>query len=287
MFANSRSPVVLTLRSAWRRRLALPHDHGAWVFLLGPLLIGLFAIPAPRTAWLPVGLVIVAALAAFLLRQPASIAVKALSGRRPRADLAPAALWAGLYGLLGLAALAGLTASGFGFLLLLAAPAAPMFIWHLWLISRRQERRRLGLALVGASVLALAAPAGLWVRVGWADPAGWWLWLLAWLQSAASIVYAYLRLAQRDWPAVPALKQRLRPAWRALACTTANLLLAAGLGVAGWLPPALPLPFAVQWLETIYGALRPAVGARPVLIGLRQLAVSSLFTLLFIVAWRW
>jgi hypothetical protein len=57
--------------------------------------------------------------------------------------------------------------------------------------------------------------------------------------------------------------------------------------MAGFLPQLLPVPYFLQWGETIWGALfRPAVGAKPTSIGFRQLAVSSLFTLLFILAWN-
>jgi len=42
----------------------------------------------------------------------------------------------------------------------------------------------------------------------------------------------------------------------------------------------------LQWAETIRGTLKPAVQAKPKAIGMRQLAVSTLFTLLFILAWQ-
>lgn len=77
----------MNLKPYFRRIIALPNEHGAWVFLLSPLLIGLFAAGRFTSAS---ALLIVAALAAFLLRQPVSILVKAYSGRRPRTDL-PAA----------------------------------------------------------------------------------------------------------------------------------------------------------------------------------------------------
>jgi hypothetical protein len=74
---------------------------------------------------------------------------------------------------------------------------------------------------------------------------------------------------------------------RALLYTTFNLLLVAGLAITGFLPSLLPLPYALQWAETVWGALfRPAVGLKPTTIGFRQLAVSSLFTLLFILTWN-
>jgi hypothetical protein len=36
----------------------------------------------------------------------------------------------------------------------------------------------------------------------------------------------------------------------------------------------------------VWGTLRPAVGVRPTLIGVRQLIVSTIFTVLFILTWR-
>jgi len=265
-----------------RRHIALPGEHGAWVFILSPLLIGLFAGGRWTVAS---AYLVVAAMAAFLIRQPVTVAIKAYSGRRSRRDLPAARFWIAVYGLVGLLALAGLVARGFAYILVLALPGLPVFAWHLYLVSRRLERRQVGVEVVGSGVLALAAPAGYWVGIDAPDPLGWWLFGLTWLQSAASIVYAYLRLEQRELDAAPPLPVRWRMARRALIYTTFNLALAITAALLGWLPKLLPLPFALQWLETLWGALRPAVGVRPTRIGLRQLAVSSLFTLLFILAW--
>ena len=274
---------TLTTRGLFRRHIALPTDHGSWVFLLSPLLIGLFAGGRWTPAVVPL---VVAALAAFLLRQPVTIAVKAYSGRRSRSDLPAAVLWILIYGLIGLLASAILLALGFWYLLVLALPAAPVFGWHLYLVARREERRQLGVEIVGSGVLALAAPAALWVTLGHADPRGWWLFALTWFQSAASIVHAYLRLEQRELIIAPELPMRLKMARRALLYTTFNLLAVIAFSLAGYLPLLLPLPYALQWAETVWGTLRPAVGVRPTLIGVRQLIVSSLFPLLFILTWR-
>jgi hypothetical protein len=46
-------------------------------------------------------------------------------------------------------------------------------------------------------VLALRAPAAFRVSIGCLDAARWWLRLLAWMQSTASIVDAYLSLESR------------------------------------------------------------------------------------------
>ena len=264
------------------RHVALPSDHGSWVFLLSPLLIGLFAGGRWSVASL---FLIIAALAAFLIRQPVTTAVKIYSGRRNRRELPAAWFWIGIYGLIGALGLVGLVIQGFAYLFILVLPGIPVFIWHLYLVSKRAERRQLGVEIVGSGVLALAAPAGYWIGVGSLDPIGWLLLVLTWLQSAASIVYAYLRLGQRDLPAVPAINERVRMGRRALIYTTFNIIFVAALSVANLVSPLLTIPYALQWLETIWGTLNPAIGKRPTAIGFRQLFVSSLFTLLFILTW--
>jgi len=87
---------------------------------------------------------------------------------------------------------------------------------NLWLVSRRAERRQAGIEIIATGVLALAAPAAYWVGKGWQDPLGWWLLLLTWFQSAASIMYAYLRLEQRELHALPDRPTQFRMARRAL-----------------------------------------------------------------------
>ena len=266
-----------------KRHVALPSDHGSWVFLFSPLLIGLFA----GGNWSLASLyLIIASLAAFLIRQPTSMVVKVYSGRRSKRDLPAAWFWIAVYGLIALLALVGLISHGYAYLLVLAVPGVPVFAWHLYLVSRRAERRQLGVELVGSGVLALAAPAGFWVGVGSPEPTGWLLLALTWLQSAASIVYAYLRLEQREWQAIPPTSMRIKPAQRALLYTSFNLLLALGLSLANITPTLLFIPYALQWVETIWGTLRPAVGYKPTAIGIRQLAVSTLFTILFIITWK-
>jgi hypothetical protein len=276
MTSQNRKPNV------FRRHVALPSDHGSWVFLLSPLLIGLFAGGSWSIADL---FLVVAALAAFLIRQPVTILVKVFSGRRSRRDLPAAWFWIGIYALIGTIGLVGLFLQGFAFIFILALPGIPVFIWHLYLVSKRAERRQMGVEIVASGVLALAAPAGYWLGVGWADPLGWLLFALTWLQSAASIVYAYLRLQQRELTEIPEINTRLKMGRRALTYTTFNVALVLLLAVTSIVSLLLILPYSLQWLETIYGTLVPALGKRPTMIGLRQLIVSSLFTLLFILTW--
>lgn len=273
---------ALTTKNLWRKHIALPQDHGSWVFLFSPLLIGIFA--AGR--WhLDIFFLVVAAMAAFLSRQPATILTKVLSGRRGRRDLTPSIFWLGIYSLIGALALGWLITQGFAYLLYLAIPGVPVFLWHLWLVGRRAERRQIGVELVGTGVLALAAPAAYWVGVGSPDATGWVLFALVWLQSAASIVYAYLRLEQRTLDSVPDREGLWKMGGRAFLYTSFNLALTLVLSITGRIPALLWLPYFVQWGETIWGITHPAVKVKPTTIGFRQLAVSTIFTILFIVTW--
>jgi hypothetical protein len=266
-----------------RKQIFLPQDHGSWVFIFSPLIIGLFA--GGRFAVDSLSLVL-AATASFLVRQPVTIAVKAHSGRRAKSDLPAARFWIVLYGAILLVALIVLIRAGFGYLIYLAIPGLPVFVWHLWLVSRREERRQINVEILATGVLSLAAPAAYWVGLGRYDPAGWWLWVLIWMQTAASIVYAYLRLEQRERAEDQTRTGLWQSGFRAFAYTTFNLVAVLLLGVASILPPLLFLPYLLQWSETLWGIFHPAIRWKPTRIGIRQLVVSVLWTILFIITWR-
>ena len=273
------------MRDYFKKQIALPQDHGSWVFIFSPLLIGIFA---GGNFTLSTFNLILAAMSAFLIRQPMTVIVKAYSGRRPKSDLLPARFWVLIYGSIAALALLGLILQGFWFLLILAVPGVPVFAWHLWLVSQRAERKQAGIEVIATGVLSLVAPAAYWVGVGRYDPLGWWLFLWTWLQSAASIVYAYLRLEQRelkqDQAAVKSGSEMWKMGKRAFLYTSFNLGASLILGWINLIPPFIFIPFLVQWLETIWGITHPSIGWKPVRIGIRQLAVSILWTILFIMA---
>jgi hypothetical protein len=264
------------------KHVALPSEHGAWVFLFSPLLIGM-ALGGFRPASL---LLLVAALSAFLIRQPITIAVKAYSGRRPRTELPAARFWMVVYGTTAGLAAVGLMLMGYAALFWLAVPALPVMAWHLWLVRRRAERRQALMEIVAGGALALAAPAAFWVGLGQNNPFGWWLWALCWAQTTGSILYAYLRLEQRVLPAPPPRLQRWQMAAVPLLFNLAVFGLVLTLSLAGVLPRHLPLAFLIQPLEVVWGAENPAVRLKPKTIGIRQFVISSLFTLAFILLWR-
>ena len=70
-----------------------------------------------------------------------------------------------------------------------------------------------------------------------------------------------------------------------ISLTSLNLLGVAALGADGLISQALTLAYVPQWIETAWGTYRPAIGYKPSWIGVRQLSVSTLYTLLFV--WTW
>jgi YwiC-like protein len=266
-----------------RKHVAIPQDHGSWVFILSPLLIGIFAGDTFTRATFSL---VIAVLAAFMLRQPATILIKIYSNRRTRNDIASARFWFVVYGAIALTGLIALWFDGYSYIFYLALPGVAIFAWHLWLVSRREERRQLNIEIIATGVLSLAAPAAYWVGIGQYDPVGWWLWALTWFQSAASIVYAYLRLEQRDQPQSLERSELWKMGRRSALYTSFNLVSVFILGLLSVLPSLLFIPYLVQWMETMWGITHPAVGWKPTRIGIRQLIVSIVWTVLFIVFWR-
>jgi len=269
-------------RSLWRRHYALPGEHGAWIWWLGPPAIGTAAAGRPGiNFWV----LLVGALSSFLLRQPATIAVKSLSSRRPKEDLYPAVFWAAACSILGLLSAFVLVRQGYSRLVWLALLGLPVFALHLWLVSKRAERGQRGVELVGAGVLALAAPAGYWVSGGSSDPEAWILWGLTWLQCAASIVFIYLRLEQRTLREAPLQRERWRAGARVVAYHIANVIAGAVLWIAGYVPWLVALGFGVMLIDALEGVAHPPVGAGPTRIGIRQLVMSLLFVSLAVLGY--
>jgi hypothetical protein len=266
----------------FQKQIALPSDHGSWVFLLSPFLIGVFAAGrwSDELPFLFIGL-----LAAFFLRQPAAFAVKALSKRRSRRLLPASIFWLSIYSLVGLIAVAYLIWADFGYLLWLAIPGFLVFGWHLWLVSQRSERYQMGIDVIASGVLALSAPAAYWVCLGHSDWIGWILWLLSWLQSASSIVYAFLRLQQRRLEHPPSKEIKWQIGRRALLYSSFNLLFSIILTLTSSLSRWLWIPYLIQFTETFWGITHPAVGIKPTQIGIRQLIISTIFTIAFIIVW--
>ena len=226
-------------------------------------------------------------MSAFMIRQPMTVYVKAISGRRPKSDLAPARFWLLIYGSISALALTALILQGFGFVLYLAIPGAPVFAWHLWLVSQRKERKQAGIEIIATGVLSLAAPAAYWVALGELRSA----WLVALGMDMAAIIREHcLRISQARTTRIESHDLKTGKLWRmgkrALLYTSFNLFASLMLGWANIIPQLIFIPFLFQWLETLWGITHPSIGWKPTRIGIRQLIVSTFWTILFIICWR-
>jgi hypothetical protein len=256
------------VRRAVVRSTALPSEHGAWSFLLEPILLGL----GVAFSW-PGLLVAAAAVGAFLLHQPLKTAVKdARAGRR-----APRTRWArrfaALYGVATAGALAGAVATGAAGGLAVLGAAAPLAAVQL-LLDARNRSRALAAEVCGAAALAAVAPA-IAVVDGWAAGPAWGLWLVLVARAVPSILYVRTRLAL----------ERHRPAPRAAALgahALAALAVGAGAaaGLAPWLAAAAMLGLVAR---AAHGLSRARLGHTPAAVGLQELA-AGLATVLLTIA---
>ena len=265
-----------------RKHFAIPSEHGAWAMWLGPFVTGLGIAWRfnPSILW-----ALLAMLLLFLARQPMIILAKAWSGRRSRDDALPALIWLAIYGGLAVIPVALLVESGRSALLWLALPALPALAWQLWLITRRAERQ-MTVELAGSGALALAAPAAYYAATGHFDFVALSTWLLCWLQSAAAIVYVYLRLEQRRLLAIPARQ----PQWAMGRCAVMyhifNFAASVALSAFRILPPLVPLAFAAMLAEVIHGTFHPAVGVKPQVLGFAQVGATVIFVVLLVLAYH-
>lgn len=282
MVNKSISFPTLELKSVIKaKHIAIPSEHGAWIFLMTPLLIGLFLGGISKGS-VPLVLTL---LAAFLIRQPVTMLVKIHTGRRNEKERFPALVWFTIYSIILLINLIVLIVQGYAYILLLAVPAVPVFVWHLWLVSKRAERRKKLIEIAAGGVLALAAPAAYWIGLQSYHPTGWLLWILAWGQVTGTILYAYLRLNQRQLTQVPSTKETFQMGQEAIIFNISLLLCVVMTSFLGLNTTILILAFLIQPVEVLWGIFHPAIKTPPKKIGVRQLIISSLFTVVFIVLW--
>lgn len=229
-----------------------PKEHGSWAMLIVPLLLGL--VIAPEWHW-RVSVLLVAALGFFLLRQPLAVLVKT----RKRADSDKAYLWrwAALYG--GLTALSGgwlVLAQGLWWLVVMGLVGGVLLLFHLWLVSRRQEMS-LGGELAGVAGLALGAPMAYYTAGGQLDRLAALLWLINLLYFGGTVFYIKLKVRQQPrLPAPEGVSERLVKAKACLAYQTAALTLLITLATLQWAPLLMPLAFVPVTFKMIYGAWR-------------------------------
>lgn len=230
----------------------LPKEHGSWVMLVVPLLLGLAIAPVWQGRAL---LLLVAALGFFLLRYPLALLVKG----RKRASTNRTYLWGWtlIYGVI--TALAGgwlVLAERLWWLAALGVVGGGLLFFHLWLVARRQEMSVTG-ELAGIFGLALGAPMAYYTATGRLDRTAALLWLINALYFGGTVFYIKLKVrTQPRQPAPPGWAARLQGAKAGITYHTAALSLMI-LVVLLWQAPALaPLALLPATAKMIYGAYR-------------------------------
>jgi hypothetical protein len=255
---NASAPTRVGVRL---RPIALPVEHGGWSMLGAPIVLGLLVAPSAAGFWLSL-----AALGAFLTRQPLKLAL----GDRRRGKRFPRTVWAErfalLYGAIALGAFAAAwftTAHPFWLPLLLAAPLAALQLSY---DMRKQSRAPLA-EYSGAAAIS-AVTAAIAMADGWAAGPALLLWLLLAIQSIPAIIYVAtrLRLARSE-------AARREPA---LAAHLLALCVVSGLAWAGLIPWPLGGVFTLLLLRAGVGMLPRSLHTPTPLVGMQELGWSLL-----------
>ncbi|GAB4161328.1 MAG: hypothetical protein Fur0021_34410 [Candidatus Promineifilaceae bacterium] len=275
------------LKAIFVKRLIIPGEHGAWVWLLVPFLVGGLVAselsqPAAN-AGLALLLVGLGGLSAFLLRQPAAAWQRMKQGKGNR-DLAPlAAGWSLGFATAALLCFASLLALGRTALLSLVAAGSGIFLLYLYAARLgRAGTRALWMEAAGAAGLSLMAPAAVIAVTGQMLPAAWGLWGVLAAQNVLAVLYVRLRLADtKNRPAGS------RPVARRLvmAAHVVGALLVGIAGILGWIPLLSLVPFLAFCLRAWWAAAQP----RPVpdvrRFGFLELGIAVLIGCWFILSY--
>jgi len=252
------------------KTIAIPPEHGAWGFLLEPILVGLGVAPS-----VPGIALAVAVVGAFLARHPMKIALvdRLHHQRYARTSLAERTAMA--YGVIALAGLVGtIGLAGVKPLLplLLAAPLALL----LFLSYSQNRGRDLLPELAGASALAGTAT-GIALAGDESIGLALALWVILLARDIPSIVYVRARLRL----------QRGKPFSRSVVLL-ANVLAVAGitvLAVIGRVPALAAVAVAVLALRAVYGLSQYHRPVRVQTIGLMEMGFGLLLAFLVILGY--
>jgi hypothetical protein len=228
----------------------IPKEHGSWAMLTTPLLLGLAV--APGWHWRTI-ILLTAALGFFLVRFPLATLVK--TRRNKRTNRAYWWQWAGIYG--GITTVSGLwliVAHSLWWLAPMGVIGGGLVLFHLWLITRRQEMSVIG-ELAGIAGLALGAPMAYYAAVGQLDWVAGMLWLLNALYFGGTVFYIKLKVRQQ--PKIPAPNQMVTRLVKAKACLgyqSIVLTIILILTALHWIPPLTPLAFLPVTVKMLIGA---------------------------------
>jgi hypothetical protein len=254
----------MSLRSA----LKLPKEHGAWVMLYVPFVLGVAV--AGRVNW-PVLFLLLSATAAFISRESLLAYWRARARGREAAE-------------------SGRTLSLY--LALAAAFGSPLIlIFELfWLIplgligaalllingkqATRMEERGTTSEIMAIAGLTMTAPAAYYAASGRWEMTALWLWLLSALYMASSVFYIKLRVYRLN----PRKQAEQRLALRSCAFYHSFLIVALpALSFAGSLGLFALIAFTPALVRTFLGMFMPKTTVNLMRAGIMEIAYSLIF----------
>ncbi|MBI3297236.1 MAG: YwiC-like family protein [Elusimicrobia bacterium] len=250
----------------------LPREHGSWVMLLVPPVLGWAAAgggPAGAAALFALG-----TAGAFLLRTPLGVLLE--SPGHPAARrwvLSCAAAAAAGFG--GLAALYG----RWGLLLMVPPDGGALAV------ALRNQRRRRAMSeaneLVGIAGLSLGAPAAWYAASGAWEPGAAWLWALCALFFSGPVFHVKMLVSRRAASARGAPVEAARRADGArrlsLAYHGAAAAAVAAAAAGGAVPAGALLPFGASAAKSAWWAARQGPGLELKKVGWQEVGWTALF----------
>lgn len=254
----------------------MPTEHGSWAWLLVP-----FGVGAGITGRfdLPVLLMLFAGLAIFLMRQPATVWLRARRGKARSTDGPIAATWVASLALVATACASGLLVLGRGDFLWLVLPLLPVFI--LYLLAARRGRaglRSLGMELSGAAALALMAPAAMVAGRGGFTGQEWTVWAIMGAQNVLGALYVRLRIHDTH--------NRPVNRWGILGSHLAGTALILMLAIVDAAPLLVAIPFAAFLVRSVWAAsaLHPVANVKR--FGFAEMGIEIASGALIAIAYR-
>lgn len=262
----------------------LPREHGAWAMLLVPLVTGMGAAGALSTRGAVLALT---CLCFFLFRQPLTLAVKSVTGKRGWAGVTPQIRsWAAIYGFGTIAGGLCLIAMGAGiWLVFLALTGAILLVLYLFQVGQRAEMSATG-EMLGVLGLALGAPAAYYATTGRVDATAAFLWVLTGVYFGATIFY--IKLKVREQPrlvAPPSWVDRLYAGRVTIAYHVVMVLTVLLFAVTGSVPLLLSLAFVPAMVKAVNGTMQWT--RRPNLkhLGMVEAIHAAVFAIVLITAY--
>jgi hypothetical protein len=248
--------------------LRLPKEHGAWVMLYVPFVLGVAV--ADRVNW-PVLLLLLSATAAFISRESLLVYWRARARGR---DAAEAGRMLSLY--IALAAAFGsplIFAFKLFWLIPLGLVGAALLLINGKQATRMEERTTTG-EIMAIAGLTMTAPAAYYAASGRWEMTAFWLWLLSALYMASSVFYIKLRVYRLN----PRKQTEQRQAWRSCAFYHSFLIVALpALIFAGSLRLFAFIAFAPALVRTFWGMFNPKTKVNLMRAGILEIVYSVVF----------